>query len=207
MWKGDRMATSRDPDVVATYHRMYDRYDILAPSQRWRVALGIVLAWALCGAVNYQFLAGGIKNQRQRALRSVLFGPTFGPLKVGTGRTQVKIGEVTLPIQRAGLIGLVPVGLAGMIMLLGQETRDRRAKQQRMARKHAAAQGRPQPQVVQKKLAVTGSGIPLGLVEGRAIGIKQGEDAGHIAVIAPTRSGKGLHLTEVLLQWAGPRWC
>jgi len=50
---------------------------------------------------------------------------------------------------------------------------------------------------------LTGPGIPLCMVNGHTIGIRYGDDAGHISVIAPTRSGKGLHATETLLQWPG----
>ena len=52
-------------------------------------------------------------------------------------------------------------------------------------------------------LRLDGPGLPLALVEGEVIGIPFGADRGHVAVIAPTRSGKGLHLTETLLRWPG----
>jgi type IV secretory pathway TraG/TraD family ATPase VirD4 len=42
---------------------------------------------------------------------------------------------------------------------------------------------------------------------GRPIGIPWTADAGHIAVVGPTRSGKGLHLTDTLIRWPGPVVC
>ncbi len=57
--------------------------------------------------------------------------------------------------------------------------------------------------MVVRKLKLRGDGLPLGLVNDQVVGIPYGADAGHVAVIAPTRSGKGLHLTETLLRWPG----
>jgi type IV secretory pathway TraG/TraD family ATPase VirD4 len=40
-------------------------------------------------------------------------------------------------------------------------------------------------------------------VNGTSIGLPFDKDRGHVAVIAPSRSGKGLDLTEALLAWPG----
>ncbi len=52
-------------------------------------------------------------------------------------------------------------------------------------------------------VGLVGPGLALALVNGTPIGLPFGEDRGHVAVIAPSRSGKGLHLTEALLAWPG----
>jgi hypothetical protein len=49
--------------------------------------------------------------------------------------------------------------------------------------------------------------IPLGDISSKPIGLPWTADAGHLAVVGPTRSGKGLHLTDTLIRWPGPVVC
>lgn len=87
------------------------------------------------------------------------------------------------------------------------------------ARQHARTQGRLSDGEVMRRFrsggttarvggvkVVTGM-IPLGYLSGKPIGIPWTADAGHIAVVGPTRSGKGLHLTDTLIRWPGPVVC
>ena len=86
------------------------------------------------------------------------------------------------------------------------------------AGQHARNQGRLSDREILKRLAIdaptkvgsievaTGA-IPLGYVAGRPIGVAWTADAGHVAVVGPTRSGKGLHLTDTLVRWPGPVVC
>jgi len=85
------------------------------------------------------------------------------------------------------------------------------------AKRHARAQGRLTDAEILKKFGLGASTkigdidvatgvIPLGYLSGRPIGIPWTADAGHMAVVGPTRSGKGLHLADTLIRWPG-RWC
>lgn len=80
----------------------------------------------------------------------------------------------------------------------------------RQARAHGAAQGRGNNRAILRVLALPPAagtalepGIPLGYVGGQAVGVPWDADAGHLAVIGPTRSGKSFHMTDLLLRWPG----
>lgn len=64
-----------------------------------------------------------------------------------------------------------------------------------------ASQGHYLPQSVASTFELRQPGIPLCNVAEKTVGIPYKTDAGHTIVIAPTRSGKGLHCTEVLGAW------
>jgi type IV secretory pathway TraG/TraD family ATPase VirD4 len=75
---------------------------------------------------------------------------------------------------------------------------------QRLAR----SQGRLEPEEAAEKFAI-GQGLPLVTVPDRKgrpamVGLDFQDSEGHALVIAPTQTGKGLHLTETLLHWPGP---
>jgi type IV secretory pathway TraG/TraD family ATPase VirD4 len=74
---------------------------------------------------------------------------------------------------------------------------------QDQAQLHAATQGREYPALIARRWAGQPPGVPLVRVGRQLLGVPYGADLGHIAVIAPTRSGKGLHLTQTLLTWPG----
>jgi type IV secretion system protein VirD4 len=167
------------------------------------VILGLWLA-----AATYAYVVPGqvITNQRERAIRALAFGPTFGPLNVArvapTGRVEIST-SLTVPLRTAMLIGLLPLGLCALILFGDQGTRDRKGRYVREAARYASGQGRPGLEEVARKLRLKGGGVPLGQVNGVQIGAPYGNDRGQAAVIGPNRSGKGLHLTEALLSWPG----
>jgi hypothetical protein len=68
-------------------------------------------------------------------------------------------------------------------------------------------QARPRLSTKVGGIEVETGAIPLGYVSGRPTGVAWTADAGHIAVVGPTRSGKGLHLTDTLIRWPGPVVC
>ncbi len=70
---------------------------------------------------------------------------------------------------------------------------------------HARSHGRLTDEEIAQARGLQGAGLPLCYtLSGQLIGIPYGEDSGHVAVLGPTRSGKGLHLTETLFDWKGP---
>lgn len=88
----------------------------------------------------------------------------------------------------------------------------------RQIRQHERRQGRVEDREIARALRLppapqTGGlaiapGLPLGyLARDRPLGLPWRSDAGHVAVIGPTRSGKSFHLTDTLLRWPGPAVC
>jgi hypothetical protein len=112
---------------------------------------------------------------------------------------------VVLPSNRqAGQMVLIAGGvLAGGIMLLlaappGPEAAGMLARIR--SHWHAEAQGRIAVEEAADKLGIE-SGIPLAQDGTMLLGIAHGTSQGHVFVCAPTRSGKGLHLTTTLLHY------
>jgi hypothetical protein len=164
----------------------------------------LAAAWLLCGLYNYVVLAPPTQPPRDRAMRAFVFGPAYAPLGVArAGRTMVIRRKPVPTTSVLLLVGAIPSGVLALLLVGGGERGAQRDRQRRAARRHAEAQGRPLPAEVVRKLKLHSDGLPLGLVNDQMVGIPYGADAGHVAVIAPTRSGKGLHLTETLLHWPG----
>src|SRR5918998_1636282 len=196
------MATTTDQDIKRLYARLYDRSDLPASRFGTIVITTVAVLWLLCGAVNYLVLGRDMARQGDRAVLAFGYGPAFGPLRVAQSRTTVRVFDRRVPIRQGALLfGGGALALCVLPLMFGQEQQAQRERQRRAAREHAERQGRFAPAVVRRKLKLPGDGLPLALVQGEVVGIPFGEDRGHCAVIAPTRSGKGLHLTEALLRW------
>jgi len=106
--------------------------------------------------------------------------------------------------RQAGQLVLIVAGvLGGGIMLLlaappGPEAAGMLARIR--SHWHAEAQGRIALDAAAEKLGVE-PGIPLAQNRTALLGIAHGTSQGHVFVCAPTRSGKGLHLTTTLLHY------
>lgn len=200
---------TRDPLFERLSQRVYDRTDLVASQKPKYVLIAIILGvWLSFGAYNYLGPAQAIRAPQQRALYAFGFGPAFGPLQIArAGATLTfklpRVGERRIATRQAALLGALPLGLCMLILFAGQEQRSRREVQRVQAQKFAREQGRPLPAIVVAKTRLRATGLPLGRVSNTVIGIPYGADAGHVGIIAPTRSGKGLHLTEALLAWPG----
>ncbi len=193
-----------DREIKRLYRRLYGRSDLGTATPQTVFTLVLVAAWLLCGLYNYAVLAPPTQPPRERVIRAVAFGPAYAPLGVARAGRALAIRRKPVPTKSVMLlVGSMPIGLLALLLFGGGERGAQRDRQRRAARKHAAAQGRPTPAAVVRKLQLQGAGLPLGLVNDQVVGIPYGADAGHVAVIAPTRSGKGLHLTETLLRWPG----
>jgi len=198
------MAKAMDRDIRRLYARLYDRNDITVSRLGMIVIASVAVLWLVSGLVNYAVLGRDIPRPRERAILALGYGPAFGPLHVARSRSTVRFFGRRLSVrQGATLVGGGALALCVLPFFLGGEQRGRQERWRRAARNHAEQQGRLPPTTVRRKLRLPGDGLPLALVEGEVIGIPFGEDRGHCAVIAPTRSGKGLHLTEALLRWPG----
>src|SRR5919202_5189055 len=192
------MAEKMDPQVKALYNRIYDRSDLVpvAPLGR-RLALGVAAVWLLCGAVNYLVLGRQIADHQTRVILALAYGPAFGPLHVAQAQGAVAVFGYGLPAGLSGLLlGGGAITLCALLAFVGQADRAHWTIQRREAQQYAATyQGRPLPGVVRRKLALKGAGLPFATIHGKVIGVPYGKDRGHVGVFAPSRSGKGLHLT------------
>lgn len=198
------MTTTTDTGLKALYARLYGRSDLRGSGVGLRLLSAIAAVWLLCGVLNLGLLALSGTRPRDRALLAFGYGPAFLPLGLLQPRSTISVAGKRIPV-RAGaqLLGGSVLLLCVLPFLVGGDASAHRARWQRLARKHAARQGRLPLREVRKQLQLDGPGLPLALVEGEVIGIPFDADRGHVAVIAPTRSGKGLHLTETLLRWPG----
>ncbi|GAC1646600.1 MAG: hypothetical protein NVS4B2_35830 [Chloroflexota bacterium] len=116
------------------------------------------------------------------------------------------------------MLAILAVPVLGIVLLVRAAQRFHPARPlQEQARRHERGQGRvadgetlhalslPAP-VSQGGIAIA-HGLPLAYLHGVPLGLPWQGDAGHVAVIGPTRSGKSFHLTDTLLRWPGPAVC
>lgn len=103
----------------------------------------------------------------------------------------------------AGINGGI-IWLAGKI-LTGEP--NRAAIQQRKEQAHKKAQGRLPGEEAAKRLGVEQGALVARLDAGKkkpvTIGLDYKTGEGHVLAVGPTRSGKGLNLTQTLMQWPG----
>lgn len=201
----DRPMTEEERAVAQLYDRLYHRTDIVPHYVGRTVALGLAAVWCLFGLWNFLVLARDIPIGRERALLALGFGPLYQLIDPPGLRGALPIAGRQLPV-RIALVLVAGPALAVCVGLsrAGSTERLQRYAQRRRAQRYARAQGRPLPDVAARQLGLGDRpGVPLGQVQRAVIGLPYGADKGHIAVIAPTRSGKGLHLTDTLLRWPG----
>jgi len=198
-----RLRRARSDPLKRLYARLYARSDLRGSGLGIRLVLAFGAVWLLCGVLNFAVLGRAYPRPRERAILAFGYGPAFVPLGLRQPRSTITVASKRIPV-RAGahLFGGGVLLLCIMPFLLGEQGVPR-ARWQRLAHHHAVRQGRLPLREVRKRLQLEGPGLPLALVEGEVIGIPFGADRGHVAVIGPTRSGKGLHLTETLLRWPG----
>jgi type IV secretion system protein VirD4 len=98
------------------------------------------------------------------------------------------------------------VALLGGRLFAEAGTAERNAFRQH---RHRLAQGRLEEGEILARVP-TARGVPLALAGGRepaTVSVPYAGGEGHVLVVAPTRAGKSLHLTEALLAWPGPVVC
>jgi hypothetical protein len=158
----------------------------------------VTLVWLAAGTYNYIRVFPALFPQpARRALVAVGYG-VFGPL----------VPHLPLPSQFA--LPAIEIGsrvFAALLLLLVVRLllppASIQTEIQDQAQRHADLQGRMHPAQLARRLSHGRMGVPLVRVGRQVIGVPHGADLGHVAVIAPTRSGKGLHLTQSLLTWPG----
>jgi len=191
-----------------TYFKQW--WQEMAPraKKRWRIALGLFALFWLAGAVYAPTAVAGIARLEglARPLMSLGmggFGFLWGGLK--------GLGLIEETAQEPSLFWIVlalalPGAIFGFIYILDQAPNPL-FNMQKMLEKFARSQGRMKEKEVAQTLTIQ-RGAPYATVNENKKWVKVGLDyatgEGHVLVSGPTRSGKGLHLTDTLLTWPGP---
>ncbi len=121
------------------------------------------------------------------------------------------LGVLVEDPRNPGLGWLVPavihLGFWGVVYYLGIQPVNQMVLNKRRAEKHEAKQGNLSDSNIIAALPGE-TGVPFVTLQNEKkkavpVGLDYARGQGHVLVVASTRSGKGLHLTEVLKQWPG----
>ena len=204
------MMNNGNPPPPTNYDYFIQRWRDSPPRtrRRWRVFLLFLGALWLGGTVAaYGGVAGIMRlGGGARVLSALVMGP-FGLLWLllkGAGLLRETIREPSLYwLVLAGL----NVGAAWLVGKLLTSEPDPLLLQQRRQQAIEEAQGRLSPAAIQAKLriaqGVAAAQLTAAGKEAMTLGVDYAGGEGHMLVMGPTRSGKGLHLTQTLLTWPG----
>lgn len=176
--------------VEKLLNRVFKRHD-LSPPAITRIGVYILIFWLLGAAICFISLRPSLSRQTKIKLSIV---QSWAGLIVKPTNTDDLKNPWAL-----GFLGLCALPLIGQGITASSASSKSRYLSD--ANKLSKAQGRKHPiDLVSNPLK---DGIPLGQYQGKQFGIKRGSDAGHVLVVAPTRSGKGLHLFGTMQSWRG----
>jgi hypothetical protein len=192
----------------STYFMQWWREMPAASKKRWHLFLALFGFFWLAGAVYAPAAVAGIA--RLTGLARLLMSLAMGGFAfLWGGLKGLDLIEETT--QQPHLLWLLlalalPGAVFGFIYLLDQAPNPL-FSMQKMVTGFARSQGRLKEEDVGSRLAIE-RGVPYALVgEGKKqkkVGLAYAAGEGHLLVSGPTRSGKGLHLTDTLLTWPGP---
>jgi type IV secretory pathway TraG/TraD family ATPase VirD4 len=196
---------------VKIAHHLQQWWGEMAPAarKRWRAALALFTVFWLAGAWYAPRAVDGIAR---------LTGPERPFMALGMGGFSFlwgglkALGFLEETVRKTNLLWIplalaLPAAVVVFIILLDQPLSPLFAMQ-RKRDGFARSQGRDEAAVVAKRLQIS-RGVPfVTVVDNKKKQVKVGLDyaggEGHALVAGPTRSGKGLHLTDTLLTWPGP---
>ncbi|MCC6602168.1 MAG: type IV secretory system conjugative DNA transfer family protein [Anaerolineae bacterium] len=192
-----------------TYFKQWWQEMPSVPKRRWLLfLLGFSVLW-LAGAAYAPTAVAGIARLTgpARLLASLCMGG-FGFLWGGLET----LGLIQETAQEPNLFWIVlaltlPGALFGLIYILDQAPNPL-FNMQKMVSKFARSQGRLKEEELAEELAIE-QGVPYATLTNKKkklvkVGLDFSSGEGHLLVAGPTRSGKGLHLTDTLLTWTGP---
>ena len=194
--------------TIGTYFKQWWQHLPPARKKRWWIFLSIFAAIWVAGAVYAPTVVDGlarVKGLVRLFMALALGGFSFlwRYLKL-TGMIQETINKPNLLWL---LLAAVVPGAIGLFLYILSQPPNPLFGVQKMLEQAAQAQGRVAAEDVPAKLAFQ-HGVPLVQVgRGKAqklIGLDYERAEGHVIVVAPTRAGKGLHLTDTLRHYPGP---
>ena len=177
--------------------------------KRWWTALGIFAAVWLAGAIHAPSTVAGLAGDKGLlhlflALGMGGFSFLWRILKLAGVIQETKDSPNILWM----LLALVVPGIIGLFYHLRSQPADPLYGLRKKLEKAARSQGRVEAGALKEQLAIE-EGIPLVQIEDdkkgkRLLGLDYQKSEGHVMVIAPTRAGKSLHLTDTLRHYPGP---
>ena len=194
--------------TVGTYFMQWWREMPAAPKRRWRIFLASFSLFWLAGAIHAPTAVAGIAR---------LTGLARWLMSLGMGgfsflwRILQSAGAIEETMDQPNLLWLllalaVPGAISLFLYVLSQPPNPLYGIQ-KMMEKGSQSQGRVAADDIKEKLALK-RGLPLVQVgEGKEqtiVGLDYDRSEGHVIVVAPTRAGKGLHLTDTLRHYPGP---
>ena len=196
-----------------TYNSHYDyfnrhlRESSSATRKKWAIALILfLLLWGIGSWYSLEGVAGiaKLESSALRVISSAFMGPMglFWAFLKFTGAIEETLDD---PVVFWIFVACVPAAILYGIHFYLSQPPNPEAVQRWEAKREREAQGQLDNEEVVEKLA-TDIGIPLATVKDRkkkavSVGLDFRTAQGHALVSGPTRSGKGLHLTQTLLQW------
>lgn len=196
------------PQTNLDYLKLLFRESPAETRRKWLIFLAIVLSAWLLGALTASSSVATLAAQGifGKLFFSLLIGPLgllWGVLKL-TGLIQETVQEPSL----AWLVLLAGnVGIIWLVYKIALSEPDPLVQEQRRHQLEDKAQGRLPIKEIGEKLQITEGALAAEIeVEKKkrvTVGIDYQVGEGHMLVVGPTRSGKGLHLTQTLLQWPG----
>lgn len=196
------------PQTNFDYFKQLWRESAPQTKRKWRVILTVLgVLWvsgtiaAISSVAGVMRLEGGAKILGALAMGP--FGLLWGLLKW--------TGLITETAQEPNLFWLALAGInIGIGWLVGKVMTgepNQLVQQQRQQEATEKAQGRLPAEEIQKNLqieqGVSTAQIAADKKESVMVGVDYKTGEGHMLVVGPTRSGKGLHLTQTLLTWPG----
>ncbi|GJM42744.1 MAG: hypothetical protein DHS20C20_30260 [Ardenticatenaceae bacterium] len=199
-----------------TYFKEWWQTLPLARKKRIWIGIGIFSAIWLAGAIHAPTAVAGIA--RQEGLLYFLSAICMGGFSFlwrileATGLIQETMEAPNIFWMPLAL--LIPGIIGGFLYILSQPPNPLYGIQ-KMLEQASRSQGRVEVGDLQEKLAIS-EGIPLTEIDDRKkgskrkpvgktlIGLDYKRSEGHVMVVAPTRAGKGLHLTDTLRHYPGP---
>ncbi|MCC6604539.1 MAG: type IV secretory system conjugative DNA transfer family protein [Anaerolineae bacterium] len=196
------------PQTNLDYLKLLWRESTAETRRKWLIFLAIVLAAWLLGALAASSSVAALATQGiwGKAFFSVLIGPLgllWGFLKF-TGLIQETVQEPSLAWL---LLFAGNGGICYLLVKIAVSEPDPLVQEQRRLQTDDKAQGRLPIKEIGEKLQITegvlAAEIEVDKKKRVTVGIDYQAGEGHMLVVGPTRSGKGLHLTQTLLQWPG----
>lgn len=194
--------------TVGTYFKQWWQTLPAARKKRIGSVLAVFAAFWLAGAIHAPTAVAGLARVE---------GPFRLLMAVGMGgfsflwRVLKSSGAIAETRETPNLLwlplALVVPGAIGLFFYILSQPPNPLYGVQKMLEKTSRSQGRVAAADLQEKLAIK-QGVPLTQIdEGQAkllLGLDYQKSEGHVIVVAPTRAGKGLHLTDTLRHYPGP---
>lgn len=194
--------------TIGTYFKQWRQNMPPTPKKRWWTVLGIFTAIWLAGAIHAPSTVAGLA--RVEGLFRLLMSLGMGGFSF-LWRILKSTGAIQETMDKPNLLwlplALLVPGAIGLFLYILSQPPNPLFGIQKMLEKASRSQGRVEAKDVKEKLALK-RGVPLVQVgEGKEkalIGLDYEQSEGHVMVVAPTRAGKGLHLTDTLRHYPGP---